>query len=615
MFKVGFVQWQTGKDLPHMNMPLFVKDIKDLGCNVECICVNGNKSEEFIEYFKYQKINLLATDYICPYSVIAKIKRISPRTKIVVGGNGFFDIFLKTEIDFGIIGAGRKSILMLVDALRNGKDLSSIPNLFFKYLENDINIIDYSGKDIDFNLEKELFPYTPHLKWKYVGFENNANGPVNKIGSPPTVIADFGCPYRSGKLKNNCRNIDLELSNCIVTNKAQIRLNKLFNERLSGGCAFCTYNAYFSLSVKQTNNYLIDQMRYLQKEYGFDKFSIGSEYPFRFLVSLINQIFEEKIRLKQINIRSRINWLLKSEKALIKALNLAVKHGFKITIWQLGFESFHQKHLDLYNKKQTVEENLKAIKLLDSLEKKYRENFSNLIESHGILGITPWTKIEDIIKEFKVLKQLPLHWREKLPFLSTKAPLNNAKLILYDPLLPIYKKIKSDGLLIRNNDSYDDFKIMDTDVRRVLSYLNSGLIYEQNKKYDAAIKMYKRVLRALPNNCYIYFILGRVYFSLKKYKYAIKKTVEALKLGSTGSSIHFLLGFSYEKIKKYRQAIEELKKGEKINPESPKEVSFCLAKCYKHIEQVRLFDKELKKGLRKLKSIIPEKSAKVDTSS
>lgn len=582
MFKVGFVQWQKNKDTPHMNMPLFIKDIKDLGCTVECICVNVNQPEEFIEYFRYNKFDLLATDYICPYSIIPKIKGISPGTKIVVGGNGFFDIFHKTKINFGIIGPGRKSILMLVDALKNGKDLNIIPNLFFKSRKDNTIIINYTGRDIDFMLEKELFPYAPYLRWKYIGFEDVVNEPIDKAGSPPAVIAEFGCPYRPGKQENTCRDIGLGLSDSTVTDKARIRLVRLFNERLSGGCTFCTYGGYSPVSTEKTIDYLIRQMQYLQKEYDFDRFSIGSEYPFRFLISLINRINEEKIRLRQINIRSRLDWLLKSEKILIKALDLAVKFGFRLTIWQLGFESFNQKFLDLYNKKQTVTENLKVIKLLDNLEKRYRENFSNEISTHGLLGITPWTKIKDIAEELKILKQAPPRWQDRMMFLPPQASFNT-RLILYDPFLPIYEKIKSDGLLVTNNDSYDNFRFVDPDVRKVQYYLNLGLVCEQNKKYNLAIKMYKMALGILPDNCYIYFILGRVYFNLKKYKYAIKSAGQAVKLGFKGSSVHFLLGFSLEKMKKYRQAVEELEKGKKVNIESPEEVTLCLAKCYKYI--------------------------------
>jgi len=558
MFKVGFLQSQISKCLPHMNMPLFVKDIKDLGCKVDCMCVNKDNLEELIKYSKDQKFDLLAIDYMF-YSIIARIKKISPHTKIVVGGKGFFDIFFKTEIDFGIIGAGRKSILMLVDVLKNDQDLSQIPNLFFKYRKKEVNIIDYSGKDISFDLKTELFPYAPYLKWKYFGFKNNEDEPINKMGDPPTVIAEFGCPYRSNQQKSNYSNIDLGLSNCIITNKAKKRLNKLFNERLSGGCTFCSYGVYVSLPVKQTNDYLISQMWYLQKEYGFDKFSIGSEYPFRFLINLINRIFEEKTRLKQINIRSRVDWLLKSEKKLIKALDLAVKLGFKIVIWQLGFESFNQKHLDLYNKKQLVEENLKAIKLLDNLEKKYGENFSNLIDSHGMLGITPWTKIEDIIEESKILKQLPPHWQN--PQFSKIMPLREP-MIIYDRFLPIYEKLKNEGLLIRNNNSYDGFKIMDSDVRMLHKHLKSAHSHLQNEKYNEAIETHKKALRILPNNCYIHFVLSTIYLHLKKYKYAIKEAIKAIELGYVGKDIHFILGFSYKKIKKYKQAIEEFKKAE-----------------------------------------------------
>jgi len=59
MFRIGFLQCQIVKELPHMNMPLFVNDIKALGCGFECICAARDKLNDLIEYIKKKKFDLI----------------------------------------------------------------------------------------------------------------------------------------------------------------------------------------------------------------------------------------------------------------------------------------------------------------------------------------------------------------------------------------------------------------------------------------------------------------------------------------------------------------------------------------------------------------------------
>jgi hypothetical protein len=59
MFRIAFLQCQIVKELPHMNMPLFVDDIKDIGCSFECICAACSKLGDLIKYLKKKKFDLL----------------------------------------------------------------------------------------------------------------------------------------------------------------------------------------------------------------------------------------------------------------------------------------------------------------------------------------------------------------------------------------------------------------------------------------------------------------------------------------------------------------------------------------------------------------------------
>ena len=46
-----------------MNMPLFVNDIKAIGCSCECVCASRNKLGDLTEYLKKKEFDLIAVDY------------------------------------------------------------------------------------------------------------------------------------------------------------------------------------------------------------------------------------------------------------------------------------------------------------------------------------------------------------------------------------------------------------------------------------------------------------------------------------------------------------------------------------------------------------------------
>ena len=141
MLRIAFLQCQIVKELPHMNMPLFVNDIKDLGCSSECICVARSKLADLIKYLRKKKFDLIAVDYTFPIVFLNELKDLFPKSKFVIGGNGFLDTFLKSSIDYAVIGAGRQSFLGLVRALKNKIDISIIQNLFFKTNKNNRTFI------------------------------------------------------------------------------------------------------------------------------------------------------------------------------------------------------------------------------------------------------------------------------------------------------------------------------------------------------------------------------------------------------------------------------------------------------------------------------------------
>ena len=450
MFKIAFLQCQIVKELPHMNMPLFVNDIKALGCSFECICASRNKLNDVIEYLKNKKFDLFAVDYTFPIIFLNELKKVFPKSAFVIGGSGFLDTFLKSTIDFAIIGAGRESFLRLAEALKNKTDVCEIPNLFFKTKKNNRTIIDYSGKNLDFDLRRELFPYRPFLQWKYIGFTRR-----DKVVDPPSIIAEFGCAYRSRKLNHKYDNLSKgALSRNTFSSKARKRIMGLFEERMRGGCSFCTCTGtHVFLPVRETVACLMEQVKFLQKKYGFKSFVIGSENPFRFIEQLIHQMAEEHISIEMLAIRSRVDWVNKNKRTLHTILGLAKKNKFKISLQQLGFESFLQSDLDVYNKGYRVTENHKAAELMRRLKDIAPRNFQE--GGHGFIGINPWITLPEL-KKF-------CGSAGTMQFLLDLFHFGNG-LVLYDSCLPIYQKLKKDGLLIEHKTDLDHWRFKDKNI-------------------------------------------------------------------------------------------------------------------------------------------------------
>ncbi len=461
VFRIGFLQCQIVKELPHMNMPLFVNDIKALGCSFECICAARSKLGDLIKYLKKKKFDLFAVDYTFPIMFLDELKELFPKSKFVIGGSGFLDTFLKSTVDFAVIGAGRESFLRLAEALRNKTDVSRIPNLFFRIKKNNRTFIDYSGNNVDFDLKRELFPYNPFLKWKYIGFTRR-----DRVTDPPAIIAEFGCAYRSTKLNHNYDNLPKGvLSRNTFSPKARKRIMDLFEERMSGGCSFCTCpGTHVFLPVNDTVACLMEQAQFLQKTYGFKSFVIGSENPFRFIEQLIIQMVQENINIEILAIRSRVDWVNKNKRTLLKIVEIAKKNDFMISLQQLGFESFIQSDLDIYNKGYRVIENFKAVELIRKLKDIAPRNFQD--GGHGFIGINPWITLRDLEKYCESAKHMQ--------FLFDLFHFGNG-LVLYDSCLPIYQKLKKDGLLIEHKTDLDRWRFKDKNILRCINDFHDGL--------------------------------------------------------------------------------------------------------------------------------------------
>jgi hypothetical protein len=125
------------------------------------------------------------------------------------------------------------------------------------------------------------------------------------------------------------------------------------------------------------------------------------------------------LKLSEIHLTLRADWLLHSESHLCAALKQARKMNLRIVLASVGFESFDDRLLHQLNKGLTVETNLAAVQLMRQLKKDYQNVFGYLRQeggNHGFIHPTPWdtpesqAQIQDVIATHNLAKDiLPNH--------------------------------------------------------------------------------------------------------------------------------------------------------------------------------------------------------------
>ena len=416
---------------PHMGMCLFIDDLQIKGINCDAYIVNAHYVDEIIPVIEQGNYSLICLESIFTIDIINPILEQFPDIPILVGGVNALALLLHTDIRYAVVGPGRKAISVFIDQYFGARDLFAVPNLFFK----DSTRILYSGKTVHWNLKEELFPYHPFLDWRYIGPQRNPKASLNDV----SIIAGTGCPYSN----STASSLDLNLKDTIdrlgytISDEALRRVDEIYN-RKSHGCSFCIfqYQEYTSFSVKETVQLLLKQARYLFETYQVTSFQIQTENPLPFLESFISALTEEGIPLQKISIRTRTNLLLTHKNELLKCLDMARDKDFRISVEQIGFESFYGADLLKFNKRVDTKINLEVLELLRNIKGEYGEHVS-IDVGHGIILFHPWTTLESIAENLKVMSR----YSDIFPQLFL------GSLILYSEFLPICPEITKEKLV------------------------------------------------------------------------------------------------------------------------------------------------------------------------
>lgn len=201
------------------------------------------------------------------------------------------------------------------------------------------------------------------------------------------VLHQIGCPYSAKKV-----NVEIDypsnLHNEPFTQNGSITIE-------SCGCSFCDVARDKGIAVRISLDAVFEQISLLPEDADGRKipFELINENPFPFLVDILTGVKQRGIRISQINLVTRADWLLKGEGRLREALNLCELLNVRFLISGIGFESFSDRILHNLNKGYLADVNLAAVSLLRKLKGEYTDSFLYKPTEgaiHGFIHPTPW---------------------------------------------------------------------------------------------------------------------------------------------------------------------------------------------------------------------------------
>ncbi len=445
--KVLFLQLEIIQNCPpHMGVCLFMEDLRERGVICDTYIVNAHYADELIPLIRKGNYSLICLDSVFTIDIVRLIENNFPDMPIIVGNVNAISLLLHTNVRFAVFGPGRAAMRAFVEQFFGPGNFESVPNLFFK----DGNRILYSEKTLDWNLEKELFPYAPFLDWQYIGPERSPEANYTDV----SIVAGTGCPYASSTPSSDHFAVTDVLNGLgyQASRAAVQRLEEIFHKKRHG-CAFCIfqYQEFTSCPAEQTVALLLKQAQYLRKQYKVTSFHIQTENPLPFLSDFITALREQDTGFRKLSIRTRPDLLLSHKDKLVRSLELARDRDFHLSIEEIGFESFFDDDLTAFNKNTDARVNMDALNLLRDMKRRFGKHVSVDV-GHGIILFHPWTTLESLIRNLRVISGNT----DIFPHLFL------GRLVIYSEFLPIFPRIKREGLIRKSEYGYGfDFRIRD----------------------------------------------------------------------------------------------------------------------------------------------------------
>jgi hypothetical protein len=279
---------------------------------------------------------------------------------------------LSTHFSFALHGPAEQIIPFLLNPKQNAWRDS--PGVLSK--RNGNEIIHVPSRAWDSN-------YLKKVNWDNLYRIGNGGLTPLKINTGQ-VLQHIGCPHAS-----RSRWVEIDYPVFLSgKRKDKVRL-------LTKGCSFCDVAADKGYHGALPMETVLYQIRSLPETQDGRKitFELINENAPPALPRLLHAVRKEGLRLSQVNLTLRADWLLKGERQLRSSLSLARDMGIKILLSAVGFEAFDDRILSNLNKGVTVETNLEAITLMRGLKEEFPDEWGYATGEgaiHGFIHPTPW---------------------------------------------------------------------------------------------------------------------------------------------------------------------------------------------------------------------------------
>lgn len=439
---------------PHLAMCLYATDLRRDGHEVRCALVNPQGLDDAVAALT-GRCDLVVLDSIFPFALIRRLRDVGATT--VVGGHNALQHALRGPADLAIVGAGRQPLRRLAGTLEADGDPLTVAGVWRRRGDG---VLDCGPAPPRADLRAELLPFEPDLDWA-------SFGPPRAPGSNlrvPSVVAALGCPWNRSVLGDGGAYEDVRprLPEVAMTELARARVEQEFVRR-EGGCTFCVlrYTGPANLARQQALD-LLERQADVLVGLGARGLSLQTEDPLLLVVPLLERLQARGTigRIDELHIRTMPSLLLRHADMLETAIEAAAARDVRLVLAQVGFEAFDELTLGAWHKGLSVEENLRAARLLGRLTAAH-DHFVGTV-GHGMVPLHPWTTAAS-------LRQTLDACRDDAPFLLPGVH-PAARVELYDEWSPLFWRIQDDGLLREAPDRFGwDWDFADTDLAQAVA--------------------------------------------------------------------------------------------------------------------------------------------------
>jgi hypothetical protein len=198
------------------------------------------------------------------------------------------------------------------------------------------------------------------------------------------VLQHIGCPHAN-------RVTPLEIDYPVEIAGGRRKRVKLSQR----GCSFCDVAADKGFFGKLPGETVMSQIKALPEDEDGRKipFELINESPLPNLSNLMEEVSSRGIKLSQINLTLRADWLVAGIQHLKQALQVAAELDIFVLLSSIGFESFDDSILQNLNKGLNARKNIDAVRQIRQLKKEFPRHLGYSRQEgavHGFIHPTPW---------------------------------------------------------------------------------------------------------------------------------------------------------------------------------------------------------------------------------